>query len=577
MTVTETVVRYNTAQALAELKKLNRALGETADKTVDALQDKAGEALDAFQGHLSDISPAAGQVVGKMRNLVAAAGPMGAVMGVAAAGIASVVSNLIDLPGLLADSEAGMNAFGAAVDRQREIFETFDDIGDKIAKGETERALESITLRQAEVAREQVRLSQLKNGQVEELRSYTDTIRKKERELEKSIRTQKALQRQLTDNNAIVGGIERSAPRKERAVADLSAAAQREALKGNVDLAKGLRDRAQELTDEFGGHVFFQKEVDKATQSITDGIKGQLQAERNRAQQLQSELEVQKQIANEKKRGLDATLAEQRALAGERKLLGAARKDITQTQKERDRTDKANEFAGRVEAERVKIRNEFDLGQRTVKEAIVDSFKQSFSALGNKSFRDAGLETRDEALQTLERIANTLLKQNLTPNEAKSVQPDVLRLNALAGSLQVALDRGELSGGFKKDIDQFKSFIESFQKIGVSAGDFGQQRGGDAAIGRGSQSVLIEPARNLGSAASRLDAAASKLLGVPTQSDALATSREASGQPAIAPAPRQDITVNANVKGGIIDAETTRTITDIIRKELRKNTSPKLN
>src|SRR5690606_8199419 len=40
---------------------------------------------------------------------------------------------------------------------------------------------------------------------------------------------------------------------------------------------------------------------------------------------------------------------------------------------------------------------------------------------------------------------------------------------------------------------------------------------------------------------------------------------------------QQNITVNANVKGGIIDAETTRAITDIIRREIRRGTAPSAN
>jgi hypothetical protein len=573
-----TRITYDVSQAIAELKRLNKAIGEVGDKTVESLRDKATDALDTFEGGLNDISPVAGNVVGKIRGLVAAAGPMGAVMGTAAAGIAAVVSNLIDLPGLLADSEAGITAFGEAVDRQRKIFETFDDIGDKIAKGENERAIRSISLRQVEVAEEQVKLNGIKTSQQEELRSAIETIRAKEQALEKSIRKQKDLRRQLADGDQ-ASQIERAAPKRERAVADLSAAAQREALKGNVDAAKELRDRAQELTEEFGGHVFFQKQVDQATKAISDGINKQVQAEQKIASQLQAELDIAKKIADEKKRGLDATLAEQRALQGERKLLQAGRKRLTEEQNVREDTDAADEAAGRVNAERVKLRAEFEFGARTLKENIRDSLKQSLSALGSKGLRDAGIESTESGVRQIEKIAQALLKPNLTANEAQAVQPDVAKLNAILGSLQSGIDSGTLSGGFQKDVDQFKRIVDEATRLGDAAGDFGQRRGGEAAIGRGSESPLVEPARNLGGAASKLDAAASKLLGIPSapETATAATAAPAGAQAATRPVGQQNITVNANVKGGIIDAETTRAITEIIRKELRKNTSPKLN
>lgn len=580
--MSDTKVTYDVSDAIAKLNQLNKKVGEAGDKAVDAFAKKGTAALDSFVDGLSNVSPVAGKAVGGIRNLVAAAGPMGAVLGTAAAGAAAVVSNLIDLPGLLADSAGGMEAFNTAADRQLQIFEKFDDVNDAIEKSTNKRALRELSLRQAEIGHEQARLNNLKTQTAEELDNARTVAREKTALVEESVNRRMALEKKLADatGGQRVAQVERGALTKERAVGDLAAAAQSEALKGNVDLAEELRDRAQELTEELGGHVFFQKQVDSATTAITAGLQKQVAAEAKVQSGLEQEAALATRIANERERELHTLQERERLLRNETKEIRAARREITERETVRGQTDIADQGAGEVLSGIAKIRAEFEIGGRSVAENIKDSLRLSLSGLSSKARVDAGIATERDALQLVERISQTLLKPGgPTAQEVADIRPLVEKIGALTGALEVARGQGTLSAGQNAGVDQLNRFLKDFQQIAGGAAKFvGADRDPNAQIKRDSEGVLVAPARNLDSAATNLDRAAAKLAGVPTPSTVATASIPQTGQAAVATAVQgpTTINVNANVKGGIIDAETTRTITDIIRTELRKQTTKSL-
>lgn len=594
-----TKITYDVSDAISKLNQLNKKVGEAADTVVRELGEHGSAALDKFIDGLGDVSPVAGNVASKVRDVASALGPMGLVAGAAAAGLAAVVSNLIDLPGLLADSAGGMDAFGEAVDRQFRIFEDFDNINDAIAKSSNKRALRELSLRQAEIGQEQSRLNNLKTATKAELDIAREVLREKERLIEQSIKKRISLEKEFekaTSQNK-VRQVEGSALKKERAVGDLSAAAQQEALKGNVDLARDLRDRAQELTDELGGHVFFQKQVDAATARINGQLKDQVTDQSKVQKSLQDELNSAKQIVEQREKELAILKDRERLLRNETKDVRAERRLISEQETQRSQSDKADEGAGQVVAAVAKIRQEFEIGGRTAAENIKDSLRLTLGGLSSKSRVDAGIATERDALKLVEKISTTLLKPGgVTAQEVAGLEPLVAQLNALTGALEVARGAGTLNGGQERGLNQLQRFIEDFQQVATGAAKFaGADRDPNQIIQRDSTpdasvqqfNQRIDAAgggvNNLGESATR---AADALNRVASTNSVLPSGAPSSQIPQVAAQnptqtgglPSQsNITVNANVRGGIIDREVTEKITDIIRRELRKQTAANTN
>lgn len=589
----ETKVIYNVNEAISNLEKLNKKVGEAADTVVKELGNKASAGLDKFIDGLGEVSPVAGNVVSKIRDVSTALGPMGLVAGTAAAGLAAVVSNLVDLPGLLADSAGGMEAFGDAVDRQFKIFEKFDDINDAIAKSANKRSLRELSLKQAEIGQEQVRLNNLKAGTQAELQIAQEVVREKERILKESVKKRIDLEKefQRAAGEQRVRQVESGALKKDRAVGDLAAAAQQEALKGNVDLAKDLRDRAQEIADELGGHVFFQKQVEAATSAINSKMKDQVKDEAKIQSGLQSELNAAKQIVEQRQKELDLIKERERLLRNDTKDIRAQRRIIQEQETQRSQSDVADQGAGQVIAAVAKIRQEFEIGGRSAAENIKDSLRLTFGALSSKDRVDAGIGTERDALKLVEQISRTLLKPGgVTTQEVANLQPLVERLGALTGALETAKGQGTLNAGQDRGLQQLQRFIADFNLAAEGAAKFAsadrdpnqiirRDSEPDTAVQRFNQRITDAGAGvgTLNDAATRAADSLNRLANpsavAPVASPTAQIPQAPAQAPGVAqPAAPSNITVNANVRGGIIDREVTEKITDIIRRELRKQT-----
>lgn len=588
-----TKITYNVDDAISALNKLNKKVGEAADKVVNELGNKASAGLDKFIDGLGEVSPVAGNVVGKIRELATSMGPVGLVAGTAAAGLAAVVSNLIDLPGLLADSAGGMEAFGDAVDRQFKIFEKFDDINDAIAKSANKRALRELSLKQAEIGQEQVRINNLKAGTQAELQIAQEVVREKERILKESVKKRIDLEKefQKAAGEQRVRQVEGGALKKERAVGDLAAAAQQEALKGNVDLAQKLRDRAQEIADELGGHVFFQKQVESATAAINNKMKDQVKDEAKVQAGLQNELAAAKQIVVERQKELDVLKERERLLRNDTKDIRAQRRIIQEQETQRGQTDVADQGAGQVIAAVAKIRQEFEIGGRSAAENIKDSLRLTLGGLSSKARVDAGVGTERDALKLVEQISKTLLnREGVSAQDVANLQPLVEKLGALTGALEVAKGQGTLNGGQERGLQQLQRFIADFNQAAEGAAKFASaDRDPNQIIRRDSEpdsavQQFNQRITNAGAGVTSLNDAATRAadslnrIASPTVPPVASPSAQipqaaTPAKPIVAgPAPPANITVNANVKGGIIDREVTEKITDIIRRELRKQT-----
>lgn len=590
----DTKITYDISDAISKLNQLNKRLGETADATVEAFSGAGSKALDGFIDLIGDLSPTAAKGASAVRGLAAGLGPLGLVAGAAAAGLASVVANLVDMPDLLADNEAGMEALTEAMKRQVDINREFGDIGDAAAKQAFERAKSEARVTQGEANARRVQLA----GQKADIKARLDALRtglsEEERIWKDSAQRLKTLQDRLRagQNASTVSQVERGAGKADKAVGDLAARAQQEAMRGNLDLAEDLRDRAQELAGELGGHVFFQKQVDAATQAITANMEKQVAKEQAIQKTALDRAKAEAATAAELQKQLDIINKLDQKERDAIKLSRAGLRSAGEVEKQRSTQDTADEAAQRFLAIPKILEQEFARGGRSAAQNFADTAKDALARItGGAGEQTSGTQAASDAFKTAGELLKQLGRTDLTARNVQTdVGPLVENLNTLVGTLKFEAERGTLKGR-DFDISQLERILKLGQQSAKEAETVvGAQRSIDDPIAIGMKSMtadlgkralaLQDKIEGLTTAANRNTDALNNTARTATPgttAPAATMQQQQQKLPAgVVPIPAAgNITVNANVKGGIIDAETTRTITDIIRKELRKETMPK--
>lgn len=585
-----TKITFDVADALKKLRQLQDALDETADKA-DDLDDEGGGLFDSLADKAESLIPGLSGVSGGVRGVVAALGPMAAVAGAAAAGVALIAANLIDLPFLLRDTQAGMEEFNDAVDRQLDLRNKLSSVSDALINSKTRRELDALRLEGADISARQGEITAEKFIQQEKINELKKALKIREQIVKDSAKRESAAQRILDQEKVSeVEQVRRDPALTEgRRALELASRAEQEAQKGNLELAQKFRDAAQEVTDELGGHVFFQKEVDAATQSIVDKAQEQVDNE-NKLQAAQEQInqKIQDAIAL-REAELDKLKKETAELTKQAGII-TKRRTETRVRRREELTQQSADEAGReANAAAVKIRNELDRGGRSLAENIKDSLKLSFSNLTAAQRTQSGLSTEREAFQAFQRIAERVFDADgATSQDVIDLGPEFERLKALVGSLQEAREAGTLPSGMERSLQQLERIVNTNEQLIDAAAKFlDADRDPNQRIQEGAEAPFSQLRKRADEGAGKLNDFSSAVGTATDRVNALgATGTQAqqvtasAGAPEAAPAPSapaaavsSNITVNANVKGGIIDREVTEKITDIIRRELRKTTS----
>ena len=588
--VQATKILLDTADAIKKLDQLKEKFSEVSDE-VDELEDSGdGSFFETLEEGAGSLAPKLTKVASGARTVATAVGPMGAVIGVAAASVAALVTNLINLPEVFRDTRAEMEAFTAAAERQLDIQNEISGVSDALVNSRTARELRSLRLEGAQLSARQGELTASRQSASEELKIFKDRLKQEEKLFKDSIKRRRDAQKILDEEQDSVERV-RSDPRLtegQRAI-ELAARAEQEAQKGNLELAQKFRDAAQEVTDELGGHVFFQERVDQATDSIVANAKRQVSEEdkvqtaiKGRVSQLEAEISLREENL--------------KLIAREAAAITKAQGQVTlQRGQARERRFEERNQQGRDEAGRT-VRNvatilnrEISDGGRSAAENIRDSLKQSLGNFTRAQTTRAQSFTVGEAFDELPRIAEVLKDAQATPNEILSLAGPLERLASNLGALETFRGRTG-SESFDADIDQLQSILNlgrralraAEQGINADADPFQPLREGVAGIQPTIRTTqqLIE---DLGGAAS---GATDKLNGVgqtavpttrsPQQQVAQATATPAAAAPAAAAtvtAPvTQDIDVTVQIKGGMIDNETIDKVAERVQRILRRGT-----
>lgn len=560
-----TEIIYDVSQAVGELKKLGNEAEKTGKQTERGLI-QGGRGLDSLGGRLGGLNRTAGSTLSSLRNLSAAAGPAGVALAGIGTAIAGIVAVAFDLPQIFKDSAKEVQDFIRATDGIRDARDRLSNLQDAAARRDIEERSRDLNLRQASLNEQQIEIQKNEVIAKDRIESAKESFRAIERELQASVNRRKSIEDQLREGEIEARVSEAGAgTTQERSVVNLAAAAENAALEGNLELARALTEEARRRSDELGNHVFFTQRIEQAEQAIRDNLEEQVGQERRRESSLQSKLAESQQEITDLQKQIDALEEQRRSNENERRQIRADRR--------------------RLRVERAEQRDIEVFGD-SLREgrAALDNLNASVnrSTTGLENFGDAAsilLGALTAPVQTQEAVSElgaikSDLREFLQRTSQTGITPETareaneLRIRALQ---TIREQRANLGGDFSSGlIDQFVEPIQTgINQLTRLSG--ATERAVDAGLDR-DQSIK-DASDNLENASSNLNRAASGIQGRPANR-LPQTSQPQQGLNA--PAPNQTsstINVNATVRGGIIDAETTRTITDLIRTEIRKQTT----
>ena len=342
---------------------------------------------------------------------------------------------------------------------------------------------------------------------------------------------------------------------------------------GDARKFREFEDRARGRQEKLATNI--QTQADLADQkavlvSLKQQIEARIDAAKAAGQASEAFLKSGERELNLLERQIQSINAKNKAISVENKRIRVeGRQDDLALRQAKDQ-DKADEAAQQRSNELEKINNLLNT-QRTTLQQIKDLGKGSATALFGAGGQE--LQAQIKILNEAKSIANEIStafkggQSFIDENQLASLE----RLQTLVDVLK----RPGASGAISFDVGNLEKFLQTSNSIAQFDKEF-------AEAGRGAAEQIKEGSNAAAKMSQELEksAKASKEI-KPTFNQPPGFSVNAGNverflQTANAPAAAssQVINVNANVKGGIIDAETTRTITDIIRRELRKGTSP---
>lgn len=582
--MSDTKVRWDISDAIKKLNELAAKAEESADKIEKAFAQGSDKAIK----ELGKISPRAGHAAAAIKKLAVAFGPMAAVAGTAAAAVGSVVAQFVDVPELTRDATSTMEAYNNALERHLEIRNEISNFDDMQINEERRRRIRGLRLQMADAQEQQVEIDNRRARAKEALAIEKEKYDKIVEIAKKAADRRKQLEDKLADRtrSSAAAGIE-AGKTKGGAVVDLAAAAKAAAGRGDVELAEELLDRAKELSEELGNHRFYTDQIASADEAINNNLRKQI----GQVQNVEAAAMSKAEAAREELAAIEEVIKKENELyriqTNRIKMISNNAKRVRADAQEQLEQQRADEGARIFQTGVQKFSLELTQGDRGTFQNFYDSFKQTISALGGIERRSLGIQGVEQGADVVSEIYKTLTKEGVTAGEVRELAPAIEQLSTIVGGMEVLLGKGTISSGYRQDFERLQRFLKGAQQALRGAGEFGAVRGKEAAIGERVKSPFdiygnkLEKSggqlQTLGNQANNAATALERISKVEAPQAVAQSTRKATATPApqLAAAEARapsTINVNANVKGGIIDAEVTREITRLIRTELRKQT-----
>jgi len=575
-----TFIRYDTAEAIQSMHKLQSRIDAFANDAVDAFKKvgKESSKLDEVLSHLPPSFSKAAQEIGNLFSILDGSTPA---IDVATTLVGSLAGNLLDLQTILRDTTANYKAFISAVESVRQQQEIISSFGDAADNRDTRLAARVTRIEQAETNLQKNLIEAERDAARQRLGIVQDEIRRRESIVKDGIKREEDLRKKLADRNETNAADSFGGPAGKRTL-DLTAAASKAAFEGNIDLAEELLDAAKKQSEELGNHSLFLRAIDTANDDINRSLEKQIQNQSNINDVAESDLAQIKQLESALKKDIEGQNQKLRALTRQNRELEAQLKLINDIGIANRAQQQADRGARGVQAAATTVNEFFRVGPSFLEEfsKVIDSVQQAVTGRGVKD--QQAIDTlQAEAIKELagfgELAARVNRGEGVTAGEIEKLIPSLDKVGRLGEILEIGRKQGRIPEGSQidKDVTRLQDAIDQVFKFVNEAGRFREQRGDDTAIQRGSEGPTRDDMRALRDSLLNLNRT---IESQPSRAAAAVPASAGQGQTQGAPVPAtnatsSNITVNANVKGGIIDAEVTREITRIIRQELRKQTS----
>lgn len=539
-----TVVTYDVSDAMYKLEQLDKAVEKSAD-TAETSFKKAGDASKGFEKLLGG----AGAGLGRLAAI-------GGTLGAATVGIVGAARGASLLGEQVARIAVGWESANENIEDYLRLSRDLQDItkgGGEIKRaeieGETQRRLREIREEQNPIRREQIEVQAAQRAARGSLKVYENYYRDLERVAKESASKREQLETKLNSTVARIN--------ERRLLSSISGGSQgfqvgkliEEADKlrgaGKTDEAESLLERALERAEGNRGAVAqVEQAFDRLVETMGKGVKAAKDtenADRNRAAAA--------------KANVDALTQEIALLTERNALLAAAVKE-----KRADAVDVRNQGQREVLTEQLdtntdvfgrqfdSVSNAIDNGRGKL-ELFKDAFNGLFTGdIFNLGFGDrvvAQTKTLGEGLRLAESIRTKI------GGDPSKVGEQTRSIQTLAEVVAQLEGDDTLSDSLVPDVERLRTVLNLYKELQRTAAEVARAQSGLAEV------------PDTGSIR-------------PTARPALPTGNTGTARPSTTTR-NNNVTVNATVKGGLIDGETARQITDLIRREVRKGLSEGAN
>lgn len=569
----KTKVLYDVNDAIKELERLNKKVEEAGDKANESFE-KGGDGAGLFGKAMERLSGPVSKAGGAIKTAVTSMASLPGVALAAAAAVAAVVAQFIDFDGILKDSIKSIEAFDEATDTIQRTKDAFSSLGDAAVNRDLRLAQRAVKLDQAENARAQNAIERERNRAKEFLEITKDELSRREGLLKASIKREESLRDRLTKRTASDAAAGFGGPVGKRAL-DLGAAARRAAFEGDIDKAEALEEAAKRAAEEAGNHNLYLRDQQSTRNAINNSLERQIAKEDQTGKNLQAQVDEAKQVADALDQLIDKdnkrleTLRQQsRELGAQQKLLRTAAREATETQ---TADQAARDFENNARDFNMAMRD----GGQSLREIVLgfgSEVKQFFSNEGQRQEFLQDTRTGAQGAAEIQRILGRVARgETVTPADLEGIREGANKLTDVVAKLQSERGQGRLSSIQQKTLERMEALLESATGAIEAGADFRAVRGDDQAIVEGTRGPTGDDMRALRDSILKLNDSLSQ----PSRGASPLIEKQSQSVGASQPvqAAASNVTVNANVKGGLIDEEVTKKITDIIRRELRKQTS----
>lgn len=533
-----TKVLFDIVDAVKKLSTLDKKVKETGKVTKESFK-KASTGVDELDDRINKLRARMEKLRTNTTQVKGAVGGAGIAFGIAAGAVIGATAAVLDFNNSLRDGE---KVIGDWISAAREVREAFDNIS---ASQDARRDFQFLDAKEA-IAEQRLALTQLQiqsdartNAAADAVSTEQSKLSRIESALKASHRRTLDAEKRLADKRKELAGDsnEFADQAKGRKVGSLASKAKQLAKGGKVEEAEALIEKAKELSAELGNHKFFTDQIDSANNSVVKALEKNVETSKKEETTLEGQLNKQKQVLE----GVTARRKEEEAikklLADQIKLLGAQSGFLATQRKKEKQLQRTDQGAREVTSEQTGIKNE--ITNIAKQSGLTEGFKVLFNQLKRISLRTgfgSGQDIEDarnlqgEVLDTASRAATAT-----TPGQLEAVEAERAALIEALNTFRAEIKTGERSGAASRDLDKLAGVLEGLKGLGKTGGNLG-------AVGE-NESIQAAQIRQREQA----DNAQQQAKNVSSQ-----------------------ITINANVKGGVFDNDTLKQIEDKLRRIARQ-------